>query len=283
MLNRRTVLASSLGFVLWPNVGWASKFAEPCSAPPLELTPWQPPLIVDYSNHQTKVRFLASKHEFDPNSETHRLIKREVGRGSPLLLVEGVPSSLGKNPPQVIRDAKNMLRAGRVPEPLYAVALASERGLSFMGGDLSTSELIAQSKSSGFASADILGSHVLRRMTNDQGTPPEVLVQRMRRYFPDIDKSFTFEDWFNATFKKPYSMSDDTRDLGTPCGNDLAARIVRSETDARNNHLYQLVSATDYNATSKFIVFGANHLLALHPALSKTFSVIAPRRSATFI
>jgi len=283
LFNRRTVLTSSLGLALWPNIGGATKFAEPCSIPPSELMPWEPPFIVGYANSQAKIRFLASRHEFDPTSATHNLIQRELGRGLPFLIVEGVPSSLGKDPPHVINDAKNMLRAGRIPEPLYAVALAADRGLSVMGGDLSTSELITHSRASGFNSADILGSHVLRRMTNDKGTSPAALVERMRRYFPDIEKSFSFEDWFKETYDVPYSISENARNLGTPCGADLASRIVRSETDARNNHLHQIIATFDDKLLDKMVVFGANHLLALHPALSKTFPNISSPRSATFI
>ena len=266
MLDRRSILLAPFALACWPIAARGAAMADPCAAPPAGLEPWRPPMVVSFGDGRVRLRFIAANHGTDPEDATHGLVRREVGRGASLVIVEGVPSSLGPDPVQVLADGERMLRDGHIAEPLYASVLAARRGQSFMGGDLGTPELITRSRRAGFADADILGAHVLRRLAGERAASPAALVARIRRFLPDVDASFDFEAWFRRAYDAAYSPGA-ARGLGTPCGTDLVARIVRAETDARNAHLCQLIMRQLDQRDDLLIVFGANHLLALYPAL----------------
>lgn len=236
-------------------------------------------MVVSFGDGRARLRFIAANHGADPKDATHGLVRRELARGAPLVIVEGVPSALGPNPARVIADGEHRLRDGRIAEPLYASVLAARRGLSFMGGDLATPDLIAHSRRAGFADADILGAHVLRRLAGERDASPAALVERTRRFLPDVDASFDFGAWFRRAYDGPYSPAA-ARGLGTACGTDLAARIVRVETDARNAHLRQLIMRHLDRAEELLVVFGANHLLALYPALKGRLPEVGVEREA---
>ena len=266
-LSRRkfvqSLTVSTTVFGLYSREATAQSWATICGgfgaqAPPF-LASYEPP-----SEH--RYGFLAVVHTDERHSETVAVLEPAVQIIRPdVIVVEGLPESLGRNSEQAIDVARRALAAGDFPENLVAISIAVKNGIPFCGGDIAPEELAQLSLKRGFNQSDVIGSHLLRRGVDPVDESQREVVERVVKYVSrGQNHDFSYKAW---VISKYHRLNVDSN-LATPCSNGVAAEIVRYETKLRNEHLLALLTRLIDSKERFFVVFGANHWLALRDQLA---------------
>jgi len=84
------------------------------------------------------------------------------------------------------------------------------------------------------------------------------------------------QSWYRDTFGVAIDSDPDLSLRGTPCGSDRISQIIRTASQARNEHLSKLIVSQLEKSRPIGIVYGAGHFSALAEQLTAYFGA-APK------
>lgn len=237
-----------------------------CSTP----ARWKPPLTRAYHlRNGGTVVFVAVEHVKDPRSPTIARIRAAFGQFKPgMMLVEGasLQKSADGNYLKFLADTANrQYAAGRIQENMYAVKLAADNQVRYMGWDLSPHEEYVADIANGFDIGDAIGAHLLRDHLDPFGAPSSAVLQAELDSVPRVRQPAGFD--YGAWYRVHYGDSFDPT-AGTPCGKGIASRIVKFESVRRTLNIVRLVDTYAGPGSVVMVEAGANHWLALREYLT---------------
>ena len=130
-----------------------------------ELAP--PPILYEFTRGAKTLIYLASKHSNSSETLTFRFIKWVLENRKPdVLILEGFSTDLGPNPSAIVAEAQRGVKNGFYPsgEPAYAIELAIEGKIPFIGAEPSDQLLFQKIMQQGYSAEDILGFDFVRRV-----------------------------------------------------------------------------------------------------------------------
>lgn len=247
------------------------------------------PYAIVYHSRGLHLIFAAVQHENAVNSPTFRLIDQSF-RLWPVrsVIVEGTPSALGSNPPELVAIASRSR-----PDPALdpdgetgpAVRNALKIGAQLYGGepsDLAVRDLVRRA---GVADLDLIGYYVLRVIPQwtrdgsiarpDDPRLEQLVHKQLRRsraelglpadLMPDFR---SFADWYQRTNGKLLSAGVDQEESGPLADGPWPTnRIGAAVSRARDAHLVAQIADRLNKDRSVLVVFGGSHALIDKPAL----------------
>lgn len=156
------------------------------------------------------------------------------------------------------------------PENRFALALANQRGIRAIGGDLEPGEFARASVSHGFQVEDVIGTHMVRMLAGQISKASHVAVEaRVKGFLEGLvpASGFDFEEWYTRRVGESPSDSSFRRTYQGPCGSGIIAEIASFESETRNQHLLLVIGSARRDAARVLTVFGANHLYPLFDSL----------------
>ena len=271
LLQGLAAMAASAGPAL------AAKPDPVCHAPPRAA-----PFVARFQGASGAVTFIATAHSDEVASPSFRLVAA-VLRDSPagLLIVEGVPTSLGPNP-ELLTQADTPPARGRYAggEARYGAALALAAGATVIGGEPDDADIAHALLRQGYGPADVLGAHVVRALGSElrmggarPGESLRLAAQHVVDHYAGLlgrPVRFDFSDWYRARFGRPFEDDPALAEHGSPCGGGPIPALVHRMSELRNAHLARLTLDELSRARAVTLIFGAGHFAPLA-------AVLAPR------
>lgn len=233
-----------------------------CAAP----IGWRKPFTHRYFlRNGARVIFVGVEHGDDLGDASHRAIEAAFERYLPtLVLVEGTSStksSFDWYRKDIADLARQRFDTGAAGENLYAVQLATARGIPFLGWDFSPDQDYRVLVADGVALEDALGAHLLRSHVDPfhiEGSAAQ--IERQRRYAEQIRPiaSFDYLGWYRRNYGDRFDPA-----AGTPCGPGIAGKIVSDLSYRRNLNLAALIERNAVPGATILVEAGGNHWLAL--------------------
>ncbi len=238
--------------------------------PPQRLRGLPAPYVVRIAYAEgAELLFLAARHSNDRNSPTHALVRHMLGSmGAESVILEGYFDDPAKLSPEDL----DLFQRGIHPENRYALALANERGIRAVGGDMRMGDVALASVSHGFEIEDVIGTHMVRMFSGQISTANPAAVEAWVRgslgaLFPT--GPFNFEEWYISRVGEPPSDNSFRRIYRGPCGSGIIAEIASFESETRNQHLRTVIVEERHKFAKVGAVFGANHLFSIFESLVK--------------
>lgn len=218
--------------------------------------------------------FVAVAHVIDAKStEQKENILKSVADGfdqyrPDMVLVEGVSLQSGDDARYaafVVDAAQKKFVSGDIGENLYAVKMAADRKIKFLGWDMSPHEEYIHGIADGFTIPDVIGAHLLRARQNPFKEVYQAAVQRELNSVPHMRQpdSFDFPGWYRKAYGERFDPT-----AGTPCGTGIASQIVRDESVRRTLNIVDLLDSYARPGKVVLIEAGGNHWLALRQYLA---------------
>lgn len=246
------------------------------------------PQLLVFQRNGRRLVFVAVEHEANPRSPTHRLITSAFALSPRIVIVEGLPTSRGYDPPDLAEIAGEQPQANGLlanGETVPAVSGALQSGASLLGGEPEDEQVRVITATLGVSDEDLLGFYVLRvvpqwlvqrqitDLANENAT--ELINQQLARsrselglsadVLPDAD---SWRLWRLAKNRRADPHRLDVEEAGPLSdGPWPTSRIGAAISRARDTHLYRLIEAQLRRARSVMVVFGGSHALIQLPAL----------------
>jgi hypothetical protein len=290
-VSRRSLLAASVSLIApahaepRANASLVEPYTEEVArrAPRRRL-----PYTALYERAGRRLVFVAARHDVAPRGATFRAVDRAFAMNPNALVVEGLPTSMGRSPPQIAAEARrasaDMKRAQSYfrGEPGHALLVALARGIPFWGGEPDEADIDRGLIAQGYAPGDIAGVKMLQWLPQgriagvygDNADPRfrAFLEETARQIAADFGAALVFdrdiyERWHARLFG--VSVYADRRYLERldPAGEGKAAALSRAMTLLRDRHVFAVIMRTlaDHNRT--LVVYGGAHLATQAHAL----------------
>ena len=245
-----------------------------------------------YGKDPSRLVWIGAKHANHTDSLTFKFVHEAYDAFDfDLVVVEGCPTSWGRNPERLIAYAKEgaakekdgfQERGEIVPTVLGALAQSA----NLLCGEPDDNEIKVRLLALGFNAEDLLGFYVLRsipqwireRRINDAADPriDNLLGDELERnrqrlqldqsILPSIER---WRAWYRNTNGKPLSANFSTEEAGPLIDGPFESNKVGAAISlARAEFLHDLVIKELRERQNVFVVFGASHLMIHQPALS---------------
>lgn len=244
-----------------------------------------PPFTATYGD---AVAFVASVHAAGSDSPVFAEVRSVIAWRPALLILEGVPTASGLNPPGLMSRAQAQRSSGvYASEVFYAAAQADRAGISVIGAQPSEVAIVRAQREAGYPPRDILGARVLSDLRGTLMLTPagdrlraarEMSARALAAVGADLGLSdFDVAAWYRERFGVALEQDPQLLQRGTPCGGDPASRIVAVATRVRNEHLLRLIDDWRAREARVAAVMGAGHFFALAGPLEARYGPPAIR------
>ena len=242
------------------------------------------PFLERFTARGLELVFLAAHHENRRAAPTFRLVDEALAaQRVGVVVVEGVPTSLGLDPPALLESFERSVQGDFYPmgEPSYAALGARERGIAFVGGEPDEGELRAAVREAGFDDRDLVGFYFVRQVPQyqrsgelERSTLPDLYAGLTAHYRSRLglrlaDQSYeAFLAWYHAANGKPFDLATFDPEEAAPVedGAFRTQRLSHVVGVARDRHVVQLVDELLREHGSVLVVFGKSHLACQRPA-----------------
>jgi hypothetical protein len=306
-MRKKRLCGLLMGIVLEATVHAATPLpSEDRILPPsLELErrvePWCPgdcavgvPFVASYQKGNERLVFVGAHHAFQPTDPTMRAVKAGFDLfASKVVIIEGPPTAMGENPPQLVAQARIYGTAGADEflrsEMTYAAFTALSRGVPFIGGEPTREEQTQVLKAKGFTDADLAFSGLLGAYSQAlrSGDMPDTSFQSLAKIYPRLAQELkwppdhggwnldapSLED-FRERYKKLYGLDivgDDQFPLRIDVVSDTTRHGQQERVDmmTRDRHLLGLIEQQLTERHSVLVVYGGSHWATLSAALEE--------------
>lgn len=292
-------IAFGLALLLHPAASPAN-----CVLDPARLVAWedwasadqpeQPNFKTVYTGCGKSLTFVAVEHSNDPASATYTLIENALKTDQPdIVILEGFPSAFGKSPQEMVEFAKSVEGTAGDFEPMFAIRLADEGDVPFIGGEPSDEEVLKASARLEISASDVFGFYVLRQIDqwvqsgeaeNHTDTALNGLIARFGKEFSlatGVDQSELetvadfdrFKAWYAAQNGFDYDAGYRPEDTWptSPDTNRTTNRLSDQISDLRDQHIQMTMAKALNEHDNVMIIYGFSHHLIHKPALESAF------------
>ncbi len=226
-----------------------------------------------YRDGCTELRFVAAHHGSDET--TFQLIKNEFEHHTPKCVVlEGFSSEEGFSPQAHIERTRKRNLAER-SESGYAMKLAVERGIPFIGGEPSNRQMLNQILEAGYTAKDLQGFEALRTITGGPGIVTDgkitlggLLSSFIQNYgIADRSLTMTTEEEFYQWYKQRYGREYDEKKSGSEEESTFSDSFFKAHVKIRDANIVGTIATalTEYDRV--LVVYGAGHRMELERVL----------------
>ena len=249
--------------------------------------------VASYRNGRERLVFVGVRHTFDPNAPTMRAVVDGFSRFRPAVaIVEGFPTALGENPPELVAQANRYGAADADGfargEGMLAASIALALRIPFLGGEPTRAEEIQVLKNKGFTDEDLAFSALLGWYSGAlrSGEIPDMTTASLMKIYPKLAEYIKapLEDngWnldaptvaeFNQRYRDLYGVdlaSDDHFVLRIDVG-DSTRHGQQAQVDmmTRDRHLLGLIEQQLAARKAVLVVYGGSHWSTLSAALEQ--------------
>lgn len=224
------------------------------------------PYCLSFKDNTKILNFIGAKHTIDKTSDTFKLIKKIIKQYKPqLIIVEGVPHSMGMNP--VLKHFQG--------EGMYAINLGKQYGADFIGIEEEERKLI-QKLLKKYSREDILGYDFLRMHNFDY----KIMKKSKKKFLNDFRTHNMFNDatydpikWFENTFGKKFKYgqfleySFPYNGMNAVITQKIGYEYSKNRDVASIKILYKLINQYD----NILYIVGENHIYAIKDILVHSF------------
>lgn len=281
-MRRRTILSGLGGLALAPTLSNAQSLGDACRPDQAE---GQGAFVATFGDPAPKLWFVATRHSMDLGSQTFQTVAAAIDRAGPsLVIVEGLDTAAGENPGvEVLRDLSEA--AFRGGEARYAAMFAAKHGIAYLGGEVSA-RVVNDVLLRTYSLRDIIQAYLTRDIGGHARMKPftgeaefQAFVRQAANRLARTDSRLWDPALAEGTwYLKAHPLADRLTDpdIGTPCGEDDASRIIAKITEIRNLRLYDLIASRTRAAAPVLVVYGSGHLRALRAPLERLLGPAHP-------
>ena len=250
-----------------------------------ELECFTPPYVVIYKNKLKELRFVAAFHGAGIQSPTFQMIRKTIGLFQPeVVIIEGIPSSLGLDSPLFIEIAQthfsqNFQQSG---EAIYSIYLAHYNHFSFIGGEPDHSVIFKKCIELGYSSEDVLGFYLIRqvpqwRREGKLSQPFERLAEELIKIYQKQLKlpqytTNSFYTWHLEKFKCFFDIEKINEETTMPLKLGTFLQIISWEINIiRDKHLQKIIEQNINQFDRVLVVYGRAHHIIHRAALEQYF------------
>jgi hypothetical protein len=263
-----------------------------------ERGPTEAPFIVTYRSGGKLLTFVGADHVFTSDNSTADAIRRAFADASPsLVVVEGFPTVLGKNPEPILQSVRRRDQPDADPyaksEAIFAASQAVARNVPFIGGEPTMIEEIEGLVAKGYRRDDVLFSIRLRSLGQSRrsGEMPagnsEAFTARCDRESRAVARMTGTEAPTEAQFIADYLRIvgvDPISDVEMPSRSNpgtetLVQRMAGDNMRFRDEHLLATILRELATNQSILVVYGSSHWTTLSRALEDRLGKPAIRLS----
>jgi len=242
------------------------------------------PFLERFSARGLELVFLAAQHDNQRDAATFRLVDQALaGHPVGVVVVEGLRTSLGLDPPQVLEAFERSVQGDFYPmgEPSYAALEARARGIPFVGGEPDEAELRDAARAAGFDDRDLVGFYFVRQVPQyrrsgelERTSLPVLYAGLTAHYRAPLglrlaDESYeAFLAWYREANGRPFDLATFDPEEAAPIegGAFRSQRVSHAVGLARDRHVVALVDELLREHGSVLVVFGKSHLACQRPA-----------------
>ncbi len=268
---------------------------RPWSKELMAREPMAPPYVVDFEAGPKALTYIAVEHSNEASSASLQLVEKAMeARRYSVVLLEGIPRSLGLSPASIAESAKRDGGNGfyRAGETSVAVLKALRRAVPFVGGEPDEELVKANVLNAGFSMEDLFGFYIVRKIpqwrrdgTLSRGGFEEAFLE----YGPSIGKSLgyaggaepsleSFHRWYQAKMGKPFRAREISNETVAPyAGGDLFTQKIAFITSrVRDEHIMRVTEELLNKYGKILMVFGSSHFPVQQLAIESMLG--APRQ-----
>jgi len=288
MLSRRRALAGLAA----PLFGGACAHARQPGLPdPLLYTPelarrLEPapfPFAVEYARGSRQLLFIAARHEIGRETPTAQLIRNKATSFQPrLIIIEGLESALGRNPPGVVSRLQADLTTDSANEARVAAETALRLSVPFQGGEPGEMEVFNRLVAGGFDKDDLLFADLIKVMPTLVGSGDITGVGDPRfvagypRYAAQlagrVGAAPLSLERFKAMYVKAFGVAPEDDALlvyrTRPDETHVVGRILQAQTQLRDRAILGVIEDALNEAGRVLVVYGGSHWTTLSAPLA---------------
>lgn len=238
--------------------------------------PANTPFMACYKKDDRELCYIATNHGSDPSSATFKLIQKAVDDLRPdFIVLEGFESKKGVSPTDVkeIQEKFCKTDGAKCEEPLYAISLAQEKGIPFIGAEPDDVEVYDDFHSEGYSKNETFALRFAMLVPQfyraGQIANMEDVHKRFDQYFQISGVSGVtltypeYEDWLKRNIDKTLEFSDMVNPLFVaPLSNGSKLQVMANKLEwIRDKHILRTI--LDYFRQYKrvLVVYGHSHFL----------------------
>ena len=238
--------------------------------------PYEYPFQASYQLEDKRLTYIASLHSCQTESNTFKMIRNVLETLSiEFIIVEGLSYSDGVSPAANIewanKHGKNGFYAGF--ETAYAVSLASQKNIPFIGGEPNDQFILSQIISQGYCLEDLLYYYFVQQVFQSQESQAP-LVDASNAIFNNFiqikNKTFKcktlptfsdFQSWYLNKNGKKFAASEITAKVPAPYENGelFTQRISSSICKIRDQFIVKTIEEAINKYNSILIIYGGSH------------------------
>lgn len=246
------------------------------------------PYVALHERAGRRLAFVAAAHSQERDGPTQRSVRAAFDRVRPaVVIVEGVPSSLGENPADVVALARRTDDPAAEPyargEAGYAASLALGAGVPFVGGEPTEALQARALAAQGFDPLDVFHADLLallgQSIRGGEITGPDdpafdaafgrwTVSLSIERDDPPRISYEGFADWYRAQYGVDYRSDPLFAARADPGADSLVGRIVQARSLLRDRHLLGVILRAVERYKRVLVVYGGTHRTALARALT---------------
>lgn len=255
-----------------------TELIRPWSTDLSKVEPLPYPFKVGYRKSGKSLTFIASNHENYSESQTLKLIEKEIlEQQYDLLFLEGFPSNDGISPNSLIdwakQDGKNGFFVGG--ETSFAIQLAISRGIQFQGGEILDSSLKKELLKTGWTEQDLLYFYFVRQIpqfVRAQTLKPhnlksvfDVFSYRERHKLEissGLPLSFEgFYNWYKGKNKRDFKYTEIDNEITAPLadGTYFTQKLSAQIGMIRDQHISQVIAEKLRKYNKILVIYGGSH------------------------
>lgn len=204
--------------------------------------------------------FIAAKHgQENENQATFNLIRSAFQKYSfRRVVVEGLKSEWGVSSVRYLDEIKSGRRS--FGEPAFSATEATQRGIEFIGGEISDHELLVALKEKDFSQLDLAGFYLLRSWRAYGSTLAKAVTSSEFPISGQFKDEATFRDWFYSQTGSVIESEISPRWTRPFQGRaDRLQRLTNEITRQRDRHLAKVISESLKTRGQVLVVYGAGH------------------------
>lgn len=237
------------------------------------------PAKATFQNDGHELRYLAIAHSADPDSPTHRMIRKEIEEFQPsLLILEG----FGNSEFWVDCIKEYSQKPDEYPfEPCYAARLAQEREIPFIGGEPEDQEIIEAVERKGYTKDDIAYLYIIQQI-GQKWHLFKLLEPDLSHIFANcaemwrelFGKNYTLEDyqgWCAAANERVLTLEELINPENTEPLSDGSKlqRISHEVMIVRDHTIVQRILESMKTYDKVMVVYGGSHYYCQHKVLQQ--------------
>jgi hypothetical protein len=259
---------------------------RPWSADIASVQPLPPPFVADFEAGSRSLCYAAVEHSSEKESPSLTLLGQVMdNRRYGVVVLEGIPRSLGLNPRSLLDQASQDGKDGffRNGETSVAIAHAQARKIPFVGAEPDEQLVRSAIEEAGYSANDLFGLYVLRlipQWRRDGTLTRETFEEAYAEMSPLIGRRIgiakdqiptlaAFEKWYENRQGSPFHLRDVRPETASPVpdGATFSQRIAAITDRVRSEHILRVTEEMLNKFGHVLLVFQSAHFPVQEPAL----------------